>query len=100
MELIGCPETSVRNCNIALRNIPEERRSYGSETVFIAAPVVALILDVCMDKVVTYTFSPVHYLETVRSLNRNRMERPAYYALQILFKTFCRCGAHVTMLEM
>jgi len=49
-----------------------------------------------MDKVVTYTFSPVHSLETVRSLNRNRMERPAYYALQILFETFCRCGAHVT----
>jgi len=85
MELIGCPETSVRNCHTALRNIPEERRSYGSETVFVAASVVALILDVCMDKVVTYTFSTVHYLETVRSLNRNRMERPAYYTLQILF---------------
>jgi len=38
---IGCPETSVRNYQYSLRNIPEERSSQEN-IIFVLNPIVAL----------------------------------------------------------
>jgi hypothetical protein len=47
MGLIGCPETSVRNCHYALRNIAQKRRSHletGKLTTRLSLVPVAAIL--------------------------------------------------------